>query len=252
MTPARPLLRLDDKLAEEKRVLDRLSSRRGRGLLLAAVGTALALHVGLLSMPLPQARPVTKPPPHAAAFPSLVRWIPAPALELGAEAGDPGPPPSTGSAASRDAPAATASSERVAPLEVAPPEPVEEPASLPVRDDLPVEAELPSSPSFPSPTSPAPAAVDENLPPVVAPGGRVAPVYPRAARVLRAEGLVELDVSVRADGSVADVTVVRCTRPGVGFEEAAVAAVRKWRFNPGMSQGRAAAGTVDVTVEFKW
>jgi TonB family protein len=46
-----------------------------------------------------------------------------------------------------------------------------------------------------------------------------------------------LELTVLEDGTVGDVKVVRCTHPKVGFEDAAVAAVKKWRFEPGMENG---------------
>ena len=36
------------------------------------------------------------------------------------------------------------------------------------------------------------------------------------------------------DGTVGEVKVIECSRPKVGFEDAAVRAVKQWRFDPGM------------------
>ena len=52
----------------------------------------------------------------------------------------------------------------------------------------------------------------------------------------RAEGKVLLKVHIAANGGVVNATVVRAEPKGYGFEQAAVAAVRQWRFAP-PSQG---------------
>src|SRR3989442_42263 len=59
---------------------------------------------------------------------------------------------------------------------------------------------------------------------------RVAPVYPEAAREKGIGGTVSLELAVAADGTVADVKVVRGA--GLGFDEAAVAAARRFKFKP--------------------
>src|SRR3954466_14029830 len=56
------------------------------------------------------------------------------------------------------------------------------------------------------------------------------PIYPPAALSDRLSGTVELEVSVDATGHVVDAKV---TRPaGHNFDEAALAAVRQWVFEP--------------------
>lgn len=59
---------------------------------------------------------------------------------------------------------------------------------------------------------------------------RVDAVYPQAALRSGQEGTVELAVTVLADGGVGEVTVLASA--GQAFDDAAVAAVRRWRFVP--------------------
>ena len=60
-------------------------------------------------------------------------------------------------------------------------------------------------------------------------------------------GIVTLDVSVDATGTVQKVGVVRDVPP---LTSAAQSAVRSWQFTPAIVNGRATAGTVQVNVVF--
>ena len=51
------------------------------------------------------------------------------------------------------------------------------------------------------------------------------------------EGYVKVAYDVSVDGSVTNVRVVESDPPGV-FDEAAVAAVRTWRFHPAIDDGK--------------
>ena len=71
----------------------------------------------------------------------------------------------------------------------------------------------------------------------------------RLARVSRqrpsetgTEGWVDLVFTVRADGTVGDVTVAGAEPAGI-FEQAAMSAVRKWRYEPVLREGRAGGST---------
>ncbi len=59
----------------------------------------------------------------------------------------------------------------------------------------------------------------------------VEPDYPRAARDAGIEGWVDLEFTVRTDGSV-DAVRVLDAEPAATFEAAAVAAISRWRFEP--------------------
>ena len=73
------------------------------------------------------------------------------------------------------------------------------------------------------------------------------PVFPPAALAARLSGVVSLKVAVLKDGSVGKIEVVDCSHPKVGFEQAAVEAVKKWRFDPGMREDEA----VDYDLSFR-
>lgn len=83
----------------------------------------------------------------------------------------------------------------------------------------------------------APTDKGDFIPPQIILGTQKQPEFPPAAWDARYTGAVLLELTVLEDGAVGDVEVVRCTHPKVGFEEAAVAAVKKWRFEPGLENG---------------
>lgn len=58
------------------------------------------------------------------------------------------------------------------------------------------------------------------------------PKYPEGARRRRITGSVVVRYVIRVDGSVDDATVLSCTYRGMGFESAALNAVRSWRYLP--------------------
>ena len=57
------------------------------------------------------------------------------------------------------------------------------------------------------------------------------PEFPELAREQDLAGYVDLEFTVNADGSVADVTVLKAKPVGV-FEKSSVAAVSQWRYRP--------------------
>ena len=76
------------------------------------------------------------------------------------------------------------------------------------------------------------------------------PVYPELARVARLEGRVTLLAVILADGSVAEIEVLDCSEPGVGFEEASIEAVRQWRYEPATQRGVAVDVYFTIRVHF--
>lgn len=95
---------------------------------------------------------------------------------------------------------------------------------------------LPHSPELGPPSRVAPATPPE-VAPVLLESFR--PVYPAAARALRAECRVTLRLAVLPDGSVGRATVEECSRKGLGFEAAALEAVKRWRYEPAPPQSGA-------------
>ena len=74
-----------------------------------------------------------------------------------------------------------------------------------------------------------------------------APVYPPPARAARVEGAVILDIVVDARGRVQAVDVLRSIPL---LDQAAIDAVRQWRFAPVRTNGLPTAVAMTVTVTF--
>ena len=75
----------------------------------------------------------------------------------------------------------------------------------------------------------------------------VAPRYPAIAQASRVEGIVILEALISEDGSVQNVKVLR-GKPLL--DEAAVDAVRQWRFTPPLLNGQPVPVVMTVTVSF--
>jgi len=76
-------------------------------------------------------------------------------------------------------------------------------------------------------------ASDVDVVPVV----RVNPQYPPRAAERGVEGWVELMFTVSRAGAVIDVEVTK-SHPGTVFDRAALRAVRKWKYNPRVEDGK--------------
>ena len=76
----------------------------------------------------------------------------------------------------------------------------------------------------------------------------VRPDYPDAAKRTRTQGTVVLEVEVYRDGSVGNIRVQRSI---IGLDDAAIAAVRRVRFQPGKSGGHPIDTLVIIPVEFR-
>jgi protein TonB len=80
---------------------------------------------------------------------------------------------------------------------------------------------------------------------------RVNPTYPHAAQARRIEGTVILSILVSESGDVADVKVLRPAGGTSGLNEAATSAVRKWKFRPGVKDGKRVRVWVTYPIVFK-
>src|ERR1700733_209792 len=78
----------------------------------------------------------------------------------------------------------------------------------------------------------------------------VPPVYPESARNRNIGGWVDLTFLVGVDGAVSEVAVVGAQPPGT-FAQAALDAVRRWRYQPVIRDGHAATQQARVRVRFK-
>jgi protein TonB len=249
MSGLRRLLRLEDKVAAEARRLENIGGPSMRWVGPTVLFAAAALHGAILLLPAVRTRAMPTAASPAPDFPLVWRRAPAPVQ----------PPPAPASArpaATAPVLSAAAESHRVA-VEFArkiTTEPVPEPAPELALNAISADVEA----IIPNPDAPPPAfevgplsGLPAVAPPDAAPAliERVAPVYPVAARSLRAEGRVTLRLAVRPDGSVSRAIVEECSRTGLGFEAAALAAVKRWRYEPAPLQP--GPRTVSVTIHFR-
>ena len=75
----------------------------------------------------------------------------------------------------------------------------------------------------------------------------MAPRYPAIAQASRVEGVVILEAVIAEDGSVQDVRVLR-SKPLL--DDAAMEAVRQWRFTPTLLGGQPVPVVMTITVSF--
>ena len=75
------------------------------------------------------------------------------------------------------------------------------------------------------------------------------PEYSEEARKAKYQGTVILQVVIDAEGRPRDIRTARTL--GLGLDEKAIEAVRTWRFQPAMKDGRAVAVLVNIQVSFR-
>ncbi|HEY4842953.1 MAG TPA: energy transducer TonB [Terriglobales bacterium] len=75
------------------------------------------------------------------------------------------------------------------------------------------------------------------------------PEYSTQARKEGIAGTVVLSLVVGPDGDPRDITVVRSL--GHGLDEQAIAAVKRWKFEPGMKDGKPVAVQLSIEVAFR-
>jgi TonB family protein len=78
---------------------------------------------------------------------------------------------------------------------------------------------------------------------------KVEPQYSEEARNVRYQGTVRLYVEVNPDGEATNIKVERSL--GLGLDEKAIEAVRKWRFKPGMKDGKPVTVMATIEVNFR-
>lgn len=79
----------------------------------------------------------------------------------------------------------------------------------------------------------------------------VEPAYPPAALSMRVEGLVTVNVLISETGDILQTAVVQGIKGALGFNKAAEAAVRKWKFSPAKKGGVKVRVWKPITVIFK-
>jgi len=78
---------------------------------------------------------------------------------------------------------------------------------------------------------------------------KVEPQYTEEARAAKYQGTVLLFVEVQADGTAANIRVVRSL--GLGLDEKAIEALRQWRFKPGTKDGVPVPVAATIEVNFR-
>ena len=81
------------------------------------------------------------------------------------------------------------------------------------------------------------------------PVSQVPPTYPSELRKARIEGLVTLVFVLDESGRVEEPRVEKSSRPE--FEKPALDAIRKWRFRPGMREGKPVRTYVRIPIRFR-
>ena len=173
--------------------------------------------------------PPAPPPPPAsvvAAAPSVAAPVPAGAVKrraLQAPKAIPTAPPAAVDPI-RVAEVGTAT----APVEAEPPPPVAAPVVAPAPAPVP-------APTVPEPERvTGPIVMEDDFEAPVADAANVLPAYPAEAITLGRQATVVVELRVELDGSVSEVTLVSGEAP---FADAALIAVRTWRYRPGRVAG---------------
>jgi TonB family protein len=91
---------------------------------------------------------------------------------------------------------------------------------------------------------------DEITPPKPIPSCMVQPVYPEAEKKAGIQGTVFLNVEVKADGTVGEVTPKKEVKGHPAFTASATAAIQTWCFEPGQKDGNAVDVQVVIPVRF--
>ncbi len=79
---------------------------------------------------------------------------------------------------------------------------------------------------------------------------QVKPQYTADAMRAKVQGSVWLECVVMPDGTVGDVRVTRSLDSMFGLDQEAIAAAKRWRFKPGMANGKPVAVAVTIELTF--
>jgi TonB family protein len=79
---------------------------------------------------------------------------------------------------------------------------------------------------------------------------RVEPEYPEPARAAGVGGKVFVEAIIRADGTVGDLKLLKESPGGLGFAEAAMKAIRQWRYEPALLAGEPVPVRFTVMISF--
>lgn len=77
---------------------------------------------------------------------------------------------------------------------------------------------------------------------------RVEPIYTEEARAAKLEGTIRMQMVIGTDGLASDIHIVKGL--GMGLDEAAVSAVKQWKFEPGTLEDKPVAVYATMEVNF--
>ena len=112
-----------------------------------------------------------------------------------------------------------------------------------------VEAPPTPAPPSPAPVVTAPSKTDVSIPASYSASNQK-PIYPNMSKRLGEQGTVVLRVLVKADGSAGEVEV-KSTSNYPRLDQAAIDALKTWRFNPAKIDGKATDEWYQVPIPFK-
>ncbi len=226
-------LALDEKVRAEDLLYTSMFHTGDRKYFWWGLMAAIVLHVVVLIAPLPEFRP-PPPPERVREVPAVTKYVPPPPkIER---------KPIQPQKLTRKMPIPDPTPEE--------PEPIREPEPEIEPEVLPPDAEfIIGNPEPPPPTGPLiPGVGGVTHPKKIV---DVLPEYPELARKARIQGNVTLTAIIGKDGVPRDIQVVQSNRPGLGFEEAAIAAVQQWRYEPALQNGKPVEVFITIDVEFK-
>jgi len=80
---------------------------------------------------------------------------------------------------------------------------------------------------------------------------RIPAIYPSLARGARIEGTVTVNALISEKGSVVKAEIIQGMKGAVGFDQAAVQAVRRWKFEPATIKGIKVKVWLPISIVFK-
>ena len=80
---------------------------------------------------------------------------------------------------------------------------------------------------------------------------KIKPDYPEPARIGRATAQLILQAVIAESGKVAEAFVLTSSNPRLGFEEAALEAIRQWTYQPAMRDGQPVDVMFTIRVDFE-
>lgn len=227
-------LRMDERVKAEDALYESMFKRGDNKNIMIGVGIAAILHLAVLLVHLPerifQAEEKEKPKIIA-----VQQYVPPPPKQQRREVAK--------QEVKKKVPVPDPTPDEPEPIRE--PEPEIEPEPIPLDVDIEI-----GDPEPPPPSGPLIAGVQGVSNPVKIEALSPKPEFPEIARRARLMGEVTLQAICYKDGTVGDIQVLRSSRPGVGFEEKAIEAVKQWRYEPATQNGKPVDVFFTIVVNF--